>query len=533
MSWPAMPRPARRFGLSAWLGGLVIVLLPAAVLAVTGLELQDAWRQPALLAAAGVIALLGLWLVRIETARRVLLSKSCLALYALAVCWLWYCALDPGSGLTHLANGILLTVPMLLLGVQELLATMSAPPRRAHLLLHRLSQRQEWPTKVSEVRSLPEVVALRRTLQDDPTPALMLLMHPKPEVRLAVLASLAFRPRWKKSQALLVVQVAKYATEPTVRVAAVTALAHVTDPSVLGHLASYLRDPVAEVRRATSEALFTDIRDRWPAVRHSVRAALSDLRCGGDGALSCPGALPTMVLADLTVWAGEIGVVGKRSTLTLIRYYRRAVQEDPSPQLLAHLSEQMISGGVPAAVRVEMAHMVRDAGGLEPRLLGRMLDSDQPAPLRLIAAEAVLQQEPDDPNATEVLREVARQPNRELAIAAAVVVQKCLLVDMGLPIGQPAPPPQSKQGAEVTRRVMQWANQKAPTAAPPAGPPQQTRRIDASTGSALHGLTETPLPQPTPSHRMVPPTDPPAAPEASAAAEPIDKKPDNKTPWIW
>ncbi len=38
-----------------------------------------------------------------------------------------------------------------------------------------------------------------------------------------------------------------------------------------------------------------------------------------------------------------------------------------------------------------------------------------------------------------LLREVARQPNRELAISAAVIVQKYLQIGMGLALGEPTP----------------------------------------------------------------------------------------------
>ena len=39
------------------------------------------------------------------------------------------------------------------------------------------------------------------------------------------------------------------------------------------------------------------------------------------------------------------------------------------------------------------------------------------------------------------------------------MVQRRLGVDLGLGLGQPLPPLQSRQAAEITRRVMQWASQ--------------------------------------------------------------------------
>jgi hypothetical protein len=461
------------------------------------------------------------------TVWQAVLTKTSVALYGLALAWFWICAEDYGDWTSRLTTGLLLTLLMVLVACQELHATTSAAGRRAHLQLHRLAQRQNWPANLAEITQLPEVGALRDTLSEDPTPALMLLMHPRPEVRMAVLGALAFRPRWKRGQALLVMQVVKYAPEQPVRIIAIRALAHVTDPRLLGQLAGYLRDPDPAVRKATADALFADIRERWPAIRHSVRSALADPRCAADGALICRGVLPSLALVDLTVWAGEIGTVGKRSAITLIRYYRRIVQEDSSPKLIAHLAEQMLSSSVPAAVRVEMAHLVRDAGGLQPRAMLRMLDSDQPAPLRLLAAEAVLQNG-EDAKAADVLREVARQPNRELAIAAAVVIQKCLRIDMGLPISQPPPPPQSKQGAEVTRRVMQWAMQK-PSVAPPTEEKKSAPRIEDQAQAQAHvGLTDTPIPQPTPQQPFFY-----SASHEPASVDSANGAHNTKTPWIW
>jgi hypothetical protein len=65
----------------------------------------------------------------------------------------------------------------------------------------------------------------------------------------------------------------------------------------------------------------------------------------------------------------------------------------------------------------------------------------------------------DSIKAVGALREVARLPNREIAISTAEVVQRRLGVDLGLNLGQPLPAIQSRQAAEVTRRVMTWAVQ--------------------------------------------------------------------------
>jgi hypothetical protein len=78
--------------------------------------------------------------------------------------------------------------------------------------------------------------------------------------------------------------------------------------------------------------------------------------------------------------------------------------------------------------------------------------------LRLLAAGAVLAHR-RDPLAVEVLREAGRQPNREIALAAAQMIQKYLSVDMGLPVGGQKPAANSREAAEVARNVLRWATE--------------------------------------------------------------------------
>jgi hypothetical protein len=76
----------------------------------------------------------------------------------------------------------------------------------------------------------------------------------------------------------------------------------------------------------------------------------------------------------------------------------------------------------------------------------------------LIAVEALMA-EGDAPEALAALRDLARLPNREIALATAEVVQRRLGLDLGLPRNQPLPPLQSRQAADVARRVLVWATQ--------------------------------------------------------------------------
>ena len=90
-------------------------------------------------------------------------------------------------------------------------------------------------------------------------------------------------------------------------------------------------------------------------------------------------------------------------------------------------------------------------------LLDRLTNLDQPAPIRLFAAELMLRINPHDPDGVDVLRGLARQPNREMALSVAAVLQNVLGVEMGLPPGE-LPSPMSKPAADVARRVLMWAN---------------------------------------------------------------------------
>src|SRR5262249_11259451 len=108
--------------------------------------------------------------------------------------------------------------------------------------------------------------------------------------------------------------------------------------------------------------------------------------------------------------------------------------------------------------RIELANLLHQNHFLDRDLQESLLDPVNPAPLRLIAAEALLEFG-DHPGAIAALRDVARLPNREIALSTANIVQRLLGVELGLPLSQPLPPLQSRLAAEVTRRVMAWASE--------------------------------------------------------------------------
>ncbi|GIW78506.1 MAG: hypothetical protein KatS3mg105_0313 [Gemmatales bacterium] len=109
-------------------------------------------------------------------------------------------------------------------------------------------------------------------------------------------------------------------------------------------------------------------------------------------------------------------------------------------------------------LRIGLTQLLAANGLLDKPLQEKLLDPMNAAPLRLIAAEALLS-EGEHAGAITALRDIARLPNREIALATADVVQRRLGVDLGLKLGEPMPPLNSRQAADVTRRVMKWAHQ--------------------------------------------------------------------------
>jgi hypothetical protein len=88
----------------------------------------------------------------------------------------------------------------------------------------------------------------------------------------------------------------------------------------------------------------------------------------------------------------------------------------------------------------------------------RLLDPLNSAPLRILAADALLA-DGAHAGAVTALRDVARMPNRDIALATADVIQRRLGVDVGMALGPEVPTAASRQAADITRRVMTWARE--------------------------------------------------------------------------
>lgn len=390
------------------------------------------------------------------------LGPSVITLYLIALAWLFF-GDKHEDWFSHLTKSVLMIIPLIVFGFQTLYDSGAPALRRANLLADRLRARRDWPADLQLCRAIPEVKAFRAALGSDASPALALLSDPRPEVRVAALAALEFRKEWRPGQAELVLQIGQRAEHPAVRAAAVTALGNLEERSLVEMLAQFLLDSSQEVRKSAIEALLWDTERRWNWIRYTIRRVLADPLFAGDGPIVPDGQLLTPeAVADLTAWCAEKGMLSARSASTLAAHYHRALTEANDNRLYQDLRRQLASFHTPAILRLELGRLLQLFQELDAKLLDTLLDHANPSPLRLIACESVLTDLPDNPlhsRAVQTLKDLARLPNREIALATADVVQRRLGVDLGLGIGQPLPPVQSRHAADIARRVMQWAVQ--------------------------------------------------------------------------
>ena len=438
---------------------LFVLALPVMLLSLASLNSTDNLR-PALLGGAAAHLVLAGVLFRMAPSRPLSHSISCLPCVT-GLIWLWLAKFGQQDPFTCMSLGLLLLTPACLFAVQTIAASGAPAMRHAQVLAEQLTRRTGWPEDLSACRHLPETRELREAIFHEAAPVLRFLNHPCVQVRLVVLAALEFRKTWRQGQPELVLTLAQSDPVPAVRAAALLALGSVPQRLLVETMAESLRDPSPEVRHAAAEALLWDIEHRWIWIRAAVHQALSDPRFLKDGPLTVTtGCFTPQAVSDMSAWATENGPLGVRSTETLVEHYRQVLSEALDPVQVASLRDQVGSPRTTAVLRVELAQLLHSHGLLTEELLQQMLHSTNPSSLRLLAVESLLQQQQTE-LAVEVLRDVARQPNRELALTAAVLVQKYLQVDMGLQLGAPPPALHTRQAAEVTHRVIQWAQNAA------------------------------------------------------------------------
>jgi HEAT repeat protein len=387
------------------------------------------------------------------------LGPSVLISYVLAAGWLWFGLprVEGQDWYLHLVHALLLVGPVALVASYTILQSGALLFRKSRMLAQRLRERSGWPSDLPAVKELPEVKALREALVYDAGPAIQLLSDPRPPVRMAALAALEFRKYWRDGQAEVVMGLLHKEPVPEVRAAAVTALANTHQREIVEAVAEMLRDHDAQVRKAATDALFWDVENRWTWIRYGVRRALADAALRDDGALVRDGQpLPQPAIDDLLAWATEKGLLSLRASQTLALMYARLIQDKPE-EAMPKIIELVQNPHAPPLLRIEMARLLHGQRALEPKLAEELLDSGNPAPLRLIASESLMESGPQHVRAVITLRELARLSNRELSLATADVVQRCLGVDMGLALGERMPGLNSGRAIEVTRRLMTWA----------------------------------------------------------------------------
>jgi hypothetical protein len=244
-----------------------------------------------------------------------------------------------------------------------------------------------------------------------------------------------------------------------VRILAVDALASAANADVTAGVCEFLRDPLPEVRAAAVAALLRGGEERWALVRGAVRRMLADPALAADGPLpGAAGALSPLAVCDLTGWAVEPQPLGERSVRTLVEHYQALLVAGVHPGLPFELGQLITDAATPAVLRVELATLLRACRLLPPELLDRMTDADQPSPVRLMAVEILLANNPADESAVDVLKGLGRHPNRETALVIARLLQRYLNLDFGLPKNGASP--SSKLAAEITQRVARWATDR-------------------------------------------------------------------------
>ena len=486
---------AHDLGFTPWIASLVLLFIPTLVLGALALRLE---ALP-LATGAGVQLLFVFVFLRAHPIWRPPVSASVVVLYLIALGWAWLPTRGSTDWAVHFGHGILLLGAVGLIALHDLTRTGAEPLRRANKWSRRIAHRMHWPLQLVDCRTIPEANALRGAITEEAGPALALLSDSRPQVLIAALGSLEYRAHWRPGEAELVLKIARKAHEPAVRAAAAYALAAVRTAELVEALGTFLRDPAPEVRYAAAEALLWGGDARWPMARESVRESLADKKFAEDGPLFLgAGRLPAAAIADLSTWAADSTPLSTRATQTLVEQFHRGLLDCDRPELASELAGQMLDSDTPPGLRIELAALLRDHHMLGPDLLDRLTNPDQPGPMRLFAAEVMLRANPNDPDGVDVLRGLARQTNRELAVQIGSILQNVLGLQLGMPHGGLLPAPNSKPAADVARRVMAWANGATPDVFRPTPGPQPG--LKPSSRGSLPGIHHTNIvPQPAPS----------------------------------
>jgi hypothetical protein len=385
-------------------------------------------------------------------------SPTVIVLYLTALAWCWFNDMrNIRDWFVHFTQALLVITPLGVLFLQTLLHSGVLLHSQARGLVRALRERKNWPADLGDCRDLPEVKALREAIVFDAAPALSLLTHERAQVRLAALAALEFRKHWRHGQPGIILALLRRENYPDVRMAAISALGNLNDRPTVEALTESLRDPDLRVRKMALNTLLWDAERRWSWLRYGVRRALMEPGQRDDGALLPDGQkLPEEAVKDFTAWAAQKGMLGLRAAQTLGVHYGRAMHDDPDA-VITLLRQVVKDQHAPPLLRMEMGRLLREAKALENPAAEALLDSANPAMLRLLAAETLLSHGTHI-RSMSTLRELARMNNRDLVLATAEVVQRSLGVDLGLALGQGAAAVTGPRAIDVMRRLAAWAN---------------------------------------------------------------------------
>jgi hypothetical protein len=392
---------------------------------------------------------------------RVPSSPTYILHYLLALAWFWIGMGREQHWYPYIAQAVLLVIPLCIFARQTLHSTGAATQRRAELLAATFASKEKWPYDLTECRAWPELKAFREALYLDATPALRLLEHPRHEVHFAALVALEFHKNWRTGQAEKVLRAAADTDEEEIRAAAVLAVANVEDRYLVESVAHYLADRSPKVRRAASEALLWDLENRWGWIRHAVRKALGNPHATDDSVdVFAYLSLPNAAVDDLIAWTAEKGLLSQRAASVLAGYYSKRLDVDSDGKLCKKLCKAVAVTKLAPALRFELARVLCARQQLNQEAAEALLDGANPVPLRLVAAESLLQQGLSE-LARVALLDLARIPNRELALSTARVVQRHMGVDLGLVLSEPLPALNTRQAQDAVIRLIRWAQEQA------------------------------------------------------------------------
>ena len=331
--------------------------------------------------------------------------------------------------------------------------------QQARHVAQQILSKTDWPADLQACKDLPIVQEFREAIRFDATAAIQLLENPKPQVRACALAAIDSRRFWRAGQVERVIALLHKETQPELQAAALRALIHTHEIRLLEAVAEKLKHSNPVVRNAAAAVLLRESssKRRWGHVRTSVHNALSDATYRDDSSILPPGVrLNQDAIEDFLAWSEERGALGARASHTLAAHYAQMMLERPSDYAL-RLRQLALETTRSAELRVALTRLLWERGYADQPFMELLLEQVNPQPLRLLAADALLQTGPHM-RSIACLREIGRQPNRELALATADVVQRRLGTDMGLAMGQPLPAVNSSRAVEVQRRLMTWSS---------------------------------------------------------------------------